>query len=161
MREYYADFYRTVGLLGFENKNNKILSTVAYQKIRGRVFRRGIRAPSVRGFALDGMECAAELLGLDVGTIYTQARFNERLREACAAVELPETLSGLHPAQENALAVLGGALELVKRPVRVKFLAGLIRSVIAGGRPYNLLPMAALLTDEFSAALYLACALPE
>jgi NTE family protein len=48
VREYYADFYRTVGLLGFENKNNKILSTVAYQKIRGRVFRRGIRAPSVR-----------------------------------------------------------------------------------------------------------------
>lgn len=159
VRRYYSDFYNMLGLLGVQSEKKRFLPTLAYQKIEKRVFRRGVRASAVRGFALDGMEGAAELLGLDAGVLYTPERFYECLRQAYDRVELPASLRSLKLTQENLFEAVTAALEPAKRPVRVKFLTELIARHLAQNVPCNLLPVAALLTDEFSAAVFLAQAL--
>ncbi|MEM1484705.1 patatin-like phospholipase family protein [Oscillospiraceae bacterium PP1C4] len=156
VRKYYTKFYENIELLGFHSEAHKIIGSAAYAKIEKRVFRRGIRPSHVRGFALDGMECAAELLGMKVGTVYTLERFNARLRQAYDAVTLPDVLQDGELWQEKSAMAITAALQLAERPVRVKFLTRFIRMSIAQQRACDLLPVAALLTDEFSAALYLA-----
>ncbi|RGX54355.1 patatin-like phospholipase family protein [Anaerotruncus sp. AF02-27] len=156
VRQYYGAFYEVCELLGFHSVRHRFLDSVAYKAVQKRVFRRGIAPPALRGFALDGMESAAELFGLQTGTLYSLARFGQRLSEAVEATEIPDALEGLDFWADTAQAAVTAALELAGRAARAKYLYRIIRACIAHRRPLNLLPVAAVMTDEFSAALYLA-----
>lgn len=157
---FYSTFYETVDRLGFHNVRKKFLDSVAFAKISARIFRRGVRAPSMRGFALDGMESAAELLDLEVQTIFTEQRFLDRLHQQIDATPLPASLAALDfPAAQDKLHLVLAALPSASRAARTVFLARIIRASIVAARPCNLLPVATLMTDEFSAALFLALAL--
>lgn len=159
VRRYYSGFYEMLSRLGFQSRKERFLPSIAYKKLEKRLFRRGVHS-TVRGFALAGMESAAELLGLSVSTIYSLERFNHRLLDAYAQIALPEALDGVEPWKEKALAAAETALMLTQPPNRIKFLTELLRVCIEKRYSCNLLPIAALLPDEFAAALYLARILP-
>ena len=105
VRQYYGAFYEVCELLGFHSVRHRFLDSVAYKAVQKRVFRRGIAPPALRGFALDGMESAAELFGLQTGTLYSLARFGQRLSEAVEATEIPDALEGLDFWADTAQAL--------------------------------------------------------
>lgn len=155
-RGVYRDFYEKIALLGFGTVRESFLPSVAYAAVEKRIFRRGITPAGVRGFALDGAECAGELFGLEPGTLYSLSRFCERLREAVSDTPLPEGIRQADFAGDAGLSALLSALP--DRRARVRALANIIFAAFGGGQRRNLLPLAALMTDEFSAALFLALA---
>ncbi len=156
MQRYYGQFYARMDLLGFRNVRRRFLQSAAYAAVTRQVYRRSSRKTPVRAFALDGIESAAELLGLNPCVLYSADRLHERLSEAVQAVELPASLSGEGGAVPLGLSALADALRLAGRPCRLRFLARTIRSALDRAEPVSLLPVAALLPGEFSAALYLA-----
>ena len=156
MQRYYGQFYARMDLLGFRNVRRRFLQSAAYAAVTRQVYRRSSRKTPVRAFALDGIESAAELLGLNPCVLYSADRLHERLSEAVQAVELPASLSGEGGAVPLGLSALADALRLADRPCRLRFLARTIRSALDRAEPVSLLPVAALLPGEFSAALYLA-----
>lgn len=144
VRRHYKDFYTHSALLGMESTGQTFLDSVALRAIEKRCSRRGMKAPGVRSYALDGMECAGELFNLDPVILYTPEHWRETLTQALSDISVPEQL------ELNAKA-----LELLDRRVRTVFLAKRMRETITQQKKLNLLPIAAVLPDEFSAALYL------
>lgn len=146
-RQHYSELNRLMGLIGFPRDSREFVSTLAVNALEKRMARRGLR-PNKRGFALDGMENAAEIFALPAGTLYRADLFFERLSEVIAAAPVPPaTLEGA------ITEVLTGLLD---RRARVLLLARLLRECFAGTRTLNLAPFAALMPDEFTAGLFLA-----
>lgn len=143
-RRYYRDFYAHSALLGMESTGQSFLDSVALHAIEKRCLRRGMKTPSIRAYALDGMECAGELFDLDPVILYTPNHWREKLTQALLDISVPE--------QPEFSAK---TLELLDRRVRTVFLAKRMQEAIVQQKKLNLLPIAAVLPDEFSAALYL------
>ncbi len=144
VRQYYRDFYAHSALLGMESTGQTFLDSVALRAIEKRCLRRHMKTLNVRSYALDGMECAGELFDLDPCVLYTPAHWQEKLTQSLSDISVPEQ------AEYSAKT-----LELLDRRVRTVFLAKRMREAIVQQKKLNLLPVAAVLPDEFSAALYL------
>lgn len=153
IRNYYRDFYAVMELLGFSRVRSKFIESLAFQAIQKRIFRRGENTSSRRGFALDGMESAAEMFKLDVQLLYSLDRFHEHLRLAVSAVSVPPSLPVFRGQNGPHLPPLEA---VVDKRIRTKYLARGIFESVRENRPANFLPIATVMTDEFSAALYLA-----
>ncbi|MDD4808218.1 MAG: patatin-like phospholipase family protein [Oscillospiraceae bacterium] len=144
IRTYYANFYETAARFGMENSGQTFLDSVALRAIQKRCQRRGLKTFGIRSFALDGLECAGEVFGLDPTILYTVEHWRERLAETLSNISVPD--------QPDFSAK---TLELLDRRVRTVFLAKKMKEAIEQQKYINLLPIAAVLTDAFSAALYL------
>lgn len=163
-KHLYQAIYNDLALLGFENMRHKFFDSVAWQSVSKRVFRRGVQS-TARAFALSGMEISAEFFGLDPGTLYLPSLFNERLIEAVKLIPLPPALSAVEPWQNSSLPnvseAVSAAFQLIAdRRIRTRFLAKLIHSALYQKRLLDLRPLAALMPDDFIAALYLALTFP-
>lgn len=144
VRTYYGNFQATAALFGMETSGQTFLDSVALRALQKRWQRRGLKTTGIRPFAFDGIECAGEVFGLDPTILYTLPRWRERLAEALSDVSVPEHLE-----------LSAKALELLDGRVRTVFLARRMKEAIEQQKKINLLPIAAVLPDEFSAALYL------
>ncbi len=157
-RRYYQHFYEQMELLGFRGIRYNLFSSAAYAALKNRVFRRGVPPSSaLRGFALAGLESAGELFGVDPCIVYTLERFQARLAEQRSHAVLPREIAQKARAQPEKWLSLATELLVLRehRRLQVVFLALCIQTGLHQRRPLNLLPVAALLPDEFCAALYL------
>lgn len=159
-KQYYSNFAEKMRLFGFRGPNHRLpgLNDLSYNVMKKRISNRISSPVSVQGFVLDGLECSAEIFGLDFCKLYTLPILNERLKEASQQVVLPPALESMNIWQEKGAAAISDALELADRRIRTIYLAKVINDCLAKQRAFNLLPVAALMTDEFCAALYLSFA---
>lgn len=144
IRKYYGDLYKTAAQFGMESSGQNFLDSVALRAMQKHVQRRGLKPSGVRAFAVDGMECAGEVFGLDPTILYTPDHWRECLANALSAISVPDPLD-----------LTAKTLELLDRRVRTVFLAKQMKAALQKQKPLNLLPIAAVLPDAFSAALYL------
>lgn len=144
VKNEYQDFYQVSALFGMQNSKQTFLDSVALRPIQKRCQRRGFPTTGIRSFALDGMECAGEVFDLSPTVLYTPDHWRECMVDALSAISVPD--------QPDFTAK---TLELLDRKVRTVFLAKRMKEALQLQKSINLMATAAVLSDSYSAALYL------
>ena len=134
----------TAGYRGFLEKK-------ASDGLKNALRQRGVSGTKYESVMLCAAEFCGEIFGLDPTVIYSAERFTERLEEKVIgySVEIRKVLR----RQKNGLPEM---LKMLSRELRTVILGRLLTNNLNSGKPYSFAPVAALMPNEFLAALFVA-----